>query len=104
MSDSIISNRKECLVCKITKNLHRHHVFYGTANRQKSEDYGCWVYLCFRHHNGSMAGVHSNRTFDNRLKQMCQRKWETLYGTREDFIKVFGRSWIIEEDKEDGEQ
>ena len=52
-----------------------------------------------------MAGVHSNRTFDNRLKKMCQRKWETIYGNREDFIKVFGRSWILEEeDKEDGEQ
>lgn len=93
MSKSIISNYPECFICKDTEFLHRHHIFYGTANRAISEKWGCWVYLCWRHHTGKM-GVHNNRNMDLRLKEMCQRAWEEQNGTREDFIKTFGRSWL----------
>lgn len=91
---SIISNDPECLICKTTLNLHRHHVFYGTGNRQISDKYGCWVYLCVRHHNMSSKGVHYDSEYDKKLKRECQLKWEELYGTREDFIKTFGRSYL----------
>lgn len=94
MSKSIISNEPVCLVCGTTLNLHRHHVFYGTANRKQSEKYGCWVYLCGRHHNLSNHGVHFNKVLDEDLKERCQKVWECKYGTREDFIKTFGRSWL----------
>lgn len=94
MAKSIISNERECLVCKTTFDLHRHHVFFGTANRKLSEQYGCWVYLCGRHHNLSNAGVHFNKPFDTKLKQICQKKWEELNGSREDFIRTFGRNYL----------
>ena len=94
MAKSIISNERECIVCHMTFRLHKHHIFYGTANRKLSDEYGCWCYLCQRHHNASDKGVHFNKTFDMRLKQECQRKWEETYGTREDFIKVFGKSYL----------
>ena len=93
MSESIINNKRECIVCKTIDNLHRHHVFEGTGRRKLSEQYGCWVYLCSRHHNGSNAGVHFNKRFDAQLKKMCQIAWEERYGTTEDFIRIFGRNY-----------
>lgn len=94
MSKSIISNEPECLVCKTTLNLHRHHVFGGVGRRKKSEMYGCWVYLCARHHNMSNSGVHFNKQLDTKLKQECQRAWEERYGDREDFRHEFGQSYL----------
>lgn len=94
MAKSIISNERKCLVCDSTVNLHKHHVFEGTANRKKSEKDGCWVYLCSRHHNGSNAGIHYNKVFETNLKQKCQKEWEKIYGSREDFIKRYGRSYL----------
>lgn len=94
MTKSIISNEPYCFLCGTSFNLHRHHVFYGRGRRQISERYGCWVYLCARHHNASNMGVHFNKEFDKNLKKYCQRKWEKLNGSREDFIKTFGKSYL----------
>lgn len=94
MTKSIISNEPECLVCKSTLSLARHHVFAGNPNRQISEKYGCWVYLCGYHHNLSNHGVHYDKSLDLSIKQLTQRKWESLNGNREDFIKTFGRSYL----------
>lgn len=91
---SIISNEKECFVCMTTQGLHKHHIFSGTANRAQSEKYGCWVYLCGVHHNLGDYGVHSNRPFDVTLRKYCQEKWEVINGTRTDFIRTFGKSYL----------
>lgn len=94
MTKSLLSNERECYVCHDTFNVHKHHIFHGTANRKKSEQDGCWVYLCPEHHNMSNEGVHQNHNFDMRLKAECQEKWEEINGTREDFIKRYGRSYL----------
>lgn len=91
MSKSIISNEKECLVCKTPFNLHKHHIFFG-PNRKNSEKYGCWCYLCGRHHNQSNEGVHFNKTLDNKLKKYAQQKFEEAY-PEQDFLKIFGRNY-----------
>ena len=93
MSKSIISIDRECWVCKTTKDLHRHHVYAG-CNRGLSEAYGCWVYLCPHHHNMSNEGVHFNHDLDVMLKKTTQRKWEEIYGDREKFRIIFGRSYL----------
>ena len=92
MSKSIISNERECLVCKTTLGLHKHHIFEGTANRKKSEQYGCWCYLCGKHHNLSNEGVHFNKTLDSKLKKYAQGKFEEAYPGL-DFLKIFGRNY-----------
>lgn len=94
MKKSIVSNEPKCLICGTTNNLHRHHIFFGTANRKKSEKDGCWCYLCSRHHNGSENSVHYNHAMDRNLKKSTQRRWEAVYGTREDFIKRYGKSYL----------
>lgn len=89
---SLMSNDKTCYVCG-SVDVVRHHCFFGTANRKLSEKYGCWIYLCPYHHNMSDNGIHFDRELDMRVKKECQERWEQTYGTREEFIKVFGRSW-----------
>ena len=93
MSQSIISNARECWVCKTPYNLHRHHIYAG-ARRDASEHHGAWVYLCARHHNMSAGGVHNNNILDKRLKAFAQQKLEQHGMSREDFITTFGHNYI----------
>ena len=93
---SIVSNERQCWVCGTTYGLHKHHIYEGTANRKQSEKWGCWVYLCGRHHNLSNEGVHFNKDLDISLKEYTQRRFERCLGTREDFINIFGKSFILD--------
>lgn len=68
-------------------------VFYGTANRKQSEKFGCWIYLCAYHHNMSDDGIHFNKELDTRIKEECQKEFEKN-GTREEFRRIFGRSYL----------
>ena len=84
---------KECFLCHTTRNIHDHHIFMGTANRVMSEQYGMKVWLCQEHHTGN-TGVHFNRELDLKLKKMGQEYFEDHYGSREVFIKTFGRNYL----------
>lgn len=89
---SIIQNKKECYVCGQNYGLHIHEIFFGTANRKKSIEYGLCVYLCPKHHNMSNDGVHFNKELDNKIKQIGQLAFEQKY-TELDFLKIFGRNY-----------
>jgi hypothetical protein len=74
---------------------HRHEVFYGTSNRQKSIKYGLVVFLTPEMHNMSNEGVHFNKAFDNELKQIGQKAAMEKYDLSiEDFIKLFGKNYL----------
>ena len=92
--DSVLQKERECFVCKTTSDLHSHHIYYGTANRKKSEHYGMKVFLCGRHHNMSDEGVHFNKKLDLKLKRLGQLWWVTHGRTTEEFIKEFGRNYL----------
>lgn len=92
--DSILQTKRECLVCNTTYDLHKHHVFYGIANRKLSDKHGCWCWLCANHHNMSDQGIHFDKTLDKTVKAQCQRMWMGDDRTVEEFIKIFGRSFI----------
>lgn len=91
---SILQQDKECLICSTTLDLHKHHVFYGTANRKKSEQYGMTVWLCGRHHNMSTDGIHFVRELDIAVKREAQKVFEREIGTREFFIQEFGKNYL----------
>lgn len=91
---SIIQTNKQCFLCGSQNELHEHHIFYGTANRKWSEEYGLKVWLCPQHHNMSAAGVHFNRDFDMALKALAQAVFEKVVGTHEEFMRIFGKNWI----------
>lgn len=85
--------------CYITKNtkafgadIHVHHVF-GAANKANSEKYGFIIPLRADWHDMADYGIHFDREFDLRIKRECQEYWLANYGTKEEFIKVFGKWW-----------
>ena len=73
--------------------VERHHIF-GGSNRKRSEKYGFIAPLRPDLHPN---GVHFVRTdenlkIDGYLKRECQKWYEKHVGTREDFIREFGKS------------
>ena len=95
MAKSIIQFNKECYVCKTRNNLHRHEIFFGKANRKKSIEDGCTVYLCGIHHNLSNEGVHFDKELDAHLKRLGEICWLTYYDKEiPDFIKRYGKSYL----------
>lgn len=91
---SIIQSRRECYRTRRTTDIHEHHIFYGTSNRKNSEKYGLKVYLTGEYHNLSNKGVHFDKAFDTELKQTGQRAFESTHGSREDFIRIFGKNYL----------
>ena len=81
-----------CIVCGRPRE-HIHHVIYGTSNRKLSDAFNYVIPLCMEHHTGN-TGIHSNRAMNVYWKQQAQKHFEKYHGTREDFIKVFGKSWL----------
>lgn len=76
---------------------HRHEVFFGTANRKKSIKYGLVVFIRPEDHNMSEYGVHNRKghEFDMHLKKLGQERAMDEYAwTTEEFIEIFGRSYI----------
>lgn len=80
-------------MCGDTQNLHTHEVFFGSANRKKSIQYGLQVKLCPKHHNMSSKGVHFDKVLDTHLKKFAQTKFEEKYG-HEKFMEVFKKNYL----------
>lgn len=92
--DSILQNKKECIVCGTCRNLHKHHIYFG-ANRKVSENNGFWCWLCGHHHNQSSEGVHcmNGHKLDVFLKKTCQAEYEKTH-TRQEFMALIGRNFL----------
>lgn len=91
--ESILQHEKECYLCGRMTDLEEHHVIFGNPNRKNSEKYGLKVWLCAEHHRGN-EGPHHRRDVDVALKIMAQTAFEARYGDRDDFRRVFGKSWL----------
>lgn len=90
---SILMNMDHCLYCG-KRQVHIHEIFNG-ANRKLSIKYGLCVSLCPAHHNMSNDSVHLNREKELQLKKWGQEKCMEYYKmTKEEFIKIFGKSYI----------
>ena len=88
----LVDDLDHCYVCGAL-HPHKHEVFFGTSNREKSKQYKMILPLCYIHHEGNDS-PHKNREVDLAYKRMAQEVWENTYGTREDFIKEFIRSYL----------
>lgn len=93
MAESIMQSRKRCYITGAEYGLHKHHIFSGLANRRKSEEWGCWVWLRADWHNMSSYGVHTDRKLNLRLRQECQAEFERRYGHQK-FMEVFGKNYL----------
>ena len=78
-----------------TSQCHRHHIF-GASNRKKSEFRGFVIPIAYYLHEFQAGSIHNNPNegLDLKWKQKAQRYYEENYGSREDFIKEFGKSYL----------
>ena len=89
---SIFTNDLNRCVITHTNPTHIHHIF-GASNKANSEKYGFLLPLSPEYHDMSDKGIHFNRDFDLCYKRKCQEYWLENIGTKEEFIRVFGKWW-----------
>lgn len=82
-----------CYISGRTDALEWHHV-YGSANKKHSEKYGLMVRLNHQYHNEPPMGVHHNKQMREHLCREGQKLFEEIHGSRNDFICIFGRSYL----------
>lgn len=92
MESIITKDMEHCFECG-SPYVQVHHCLHGTANRKLADKYKLIVPLCVTHHTGA-HGVHKNALFDLRLKKIAQKAFEREIGTREDFMKIFGKNYL----------
>lgn len=77
--------------------VERHHIFYSKGGEMKKpcEKYGFVVPLRpDLHPNGVFANRKYAKQIDTKLKTMAQEYYEEHYGTRDDFRREFGKSYL----------
>lgn len=91
-----------CYLCAILHTdfgrktaLEEHHIFGGNPNRKRSEQQGLKVYLCPEHHRTGAEAVHRLDLNGNQklLQEIAQKAFEQKH-TREEFIKIFWKSYL----------
>lgn len=100
INKSIITDRLDrCLICGKYQGIEIHHCIHGVAKRKLADKYKLLVGLCYNHHRG-INGCHGKNgaKLDLELKRLAQKSWEFHYGNRDEFIRIFGRNYIMEEE------
>lgn len=91
-SDSIMTTEQGvCYVCRIQGETARHELFYGTANRKKSKEWGTWINVCPRCH----ALIHARPQDFVYLKVAGQRQFVYNFGQKL-FMETFGKNYLDE--------
>ena len=90
---SVITNSSACYLCG-KPGTETHHCIFGSKRKLADKD-GLTVRLCHSCHD---AIHHSPKEFDQQmqraLKKIAQEKWEEKYGSREEFIKRYGKNYL----------
>lgn len=73
--------------------VERHHIF-GSSRKEASEKRGFVIPLRPDLHPNGVMFDRRNKDIDSRLKQMAQTYYEEHYGSRAEFIKEFGISYL----------
>lgn len=102
----LVPNLDTCFVCGTSDKVHIHHVFFGNARRQKSEEDHMIIGLCPYHHNMSKDGVHFNKQLDNYIKKQAEKIWIANYcddslssvDKIQKFINRYGINYLEEEE------
>ena len=91
MSESILSNERKCFLCGSEQNIVKHHIC-GGATRDRSEEFGVWVYLCDSCHFKIHFSKDSRKMMDS-LREEAQRKFEETH-TREEWFRAFHKNFL----------
>lgn len=79
-----------CSYCGGTYQLTKHEIFEG-RNRQNSMKYGFVLPLCLECHRK----IQDDLEFSDKWKRKSQEYFEKNIGTKEEFIKKFGRNYLL---------
>lgn len=99
MKKSIIpgADPETCYLCGRNGNgdpLEKHHIF-GGANRKYSEQDGLFVWLCGnRCHRSGILSAHRCADTVRTLHEIGQRAWERENGSRDAFMKRYGKNFL----------
>lgn len=73
------------------KSYSKHHIFNNVANRPKSEKYGLFIWLSEEQHRY----LHDHPLEILKLKKIAQATFMEYYNkSTQEFIEIFGRSWM----------
>ena len=92
---SVFTDDMEHCIETGTPHCHRHHIF-GASNRSKSEKYGFVIPIAHYLHEFQEGSIHNNPNegLDLKWKQKAQAYFEEHCGTRQDFVREFGKSYL----------
>ena len=82
-----------CYICGRGGKLHKHHIFGGNPNRERSEQYGLTVHLCPDCHTEGKDAVHKDAEIMEALHKIGQAAFEREH-TREEFMRIFGKNYL----------
>ena len=85
-------NSRECFFTKDPTELCVHHIFRGSF-RDKSTEYGCWIWLRPDWHNQTNYSIHNDKKLELKVQAMCQMAFEDKYN-HELFMEEFKRDYI----------
>ena len=73
-----------------------HHLIFGIGLRALADEDGLKVPICNRNHNmgANTEKIHGNPIAERLSKMLGQAIWENHYGTRDDFRKRYGKSYL----------
>lgn len=73
-----------------------HHLIFGKGIRDLAEEDGLKVPVCNTCHTiGTLSGrIHDNSMAEKLSKKLGQAIYESKLGTREQFVKRYGRSYL----------
>jgi len=96
MSKGIITEYTEiCSFCG-RQSEGEHHLIFGTAGRELSEKDGLKLPVCNNCHNmgDPLKRIHGNSMAEKLSKMLGQAIYEAKIGTREQFRKRYGKSYL----------
>lgn len=94
---SILTDDLEhCIICG-RSNVNKHEIFFGTANRQLSKNYGLVIPLCqvYHHNQYECKGIHFDKELCKEWQKIGQKAFMEYYNkTIEEFIQIFGKNHL----------
>lgn len=99
MSRSIIQDKKECFICRAlsdgigevkSEGLERHHIMFGYSSKDRdySEHFGLWVWLCPAHHKTDELAPHVSKRTNIALRKVAQAAFEQKH-SHEEWMRIF---------------
>lgn len=89
-------NKDKCMFCPSTTNLTWHEIFRG-RNRANSMKYGLCLRMCLYCHEEKQEDT----IFNDFWHRQAQEYFEKDIGSREEFIYIFKRNYIIKKEEDD---